>query len=72
MQKWEYLRVILGLQPIEELNGLGVEGWELVTTYDDYFYFKRPLLPVNALGDEQELSNVENVELPDGYWSNEK
>ncbi len=69
IQKWEYLRLIPGYNSIEEMNAFGLVGWELVGFYDDYAYFKRPLQPKNALGDEEELAKVEDVKLDEGYWS---
>jgi len=45
--RWVYKVVIVRDSVIEErekeFNQLGSEGWELVTTYGDAHYFKRPL-----------------------------
>lgn len=74
MQKWEYTQLLLEYfssksRTIDLINKFGEEAWELVCINQDIAYFKRPLLPVNALGDSEQLDNVESVELPDGYWS---
>jgi hypothetical protein len=48
MQKWEY-KLVEGWQTIDQLQTLGSEGWELVSTevgvgnHNMAFYFKRPL-----------------------------
>jgi len=46
MKKYEYKCVfILGMgnKTTKELNKFGKEGWELVTTYWAWHYFKRPI-----------------------------
>lgn len=42
--KWEYKVVVWDLNTFQDyMNKLGLEGWELVTTDENYLYFKRPL-----------------------------
>lgn len=48
--KWEYLVVSLGLDRQKDLNGYGLNGWELVIiTFEEFgttyptAYFKRPM-----------------------------
>lgn len=39
---WEYLTAPTGSLDDERLNGLGADGWELVTVHDGTAIFKRP------------------------------
>lgn len=74
MIKWEY--DILYISPDEhdeeiviQLDSLGSEGWEHYAISGKYYFLKRPIQPVNALGDESQMGKVESVELKAGYWN---
>lgn len=72
MIKWEYLVVELKgslLSAVEVLNKHGFDGWEFVSSSTNTAVFKRPIQPVNALGDESQMGKVESVELKEGYWN---
>ena len=46
-QQWEY-RIVSGLTiALNELNVLGVQGWELIQQAGDGWIFKRPIHPVD-------------------------
>ena len=49
---WEYIKEVSDTAqlPLDKLNALGREGWELVSINRDVFYFKRLVKEVSTDG----------------------
>lgn len=69
MRKWGYLYAFIGtyntinsISPIRDFNKFGADGWELVSIYEQYAFFKREVIEA-----KQEISKENKDRYKDVY-----